>query len=267
MKLDNKKVLLIGADGGIGSVIAEQLHHQGCKLILVGRVEDKLVKLNQGFGEKHEVFAADLTNEEARQRLVGQVEQTGGLDVLINNAGISDFVFAEQQNAKRLDALLTINLLVPMLLCQQFIPLLRQQEEGIIVNMGSTFGSIGYPGFSAYVASKFGLRGYTETLRRELADSPLRVMYLAPRAVKTSINAPAVVAMNEALGNAMDDPKIVADALVSMLKKNKSCIFLGWPEKLFVRVNGLFPRLVDNALRGKVAIIRDYTMRHLTNKA
>jgi short-subunit dehydrogenase len=263
MQLNTKKVLLIGADGGIGSVIAEQLHHQGCQLILVGRAEDQLIKLNQHLGGQHHVFAADLTDEEARQRLVDQVKQTGGLDVLINNAGISDFVFAEQQDAKRLEALLTINLLVPMLLCQQFIPLLRQKKAGVIVNMGSTFGSIGYPGFSAYVASKFGLRGYTETLRRELADSSLRVIYLAPRAVKTPINTPAVVAMNEALGNAMDEPQVVADALVNLLKKNKNCAFLGWPEKLFVRVNGLFPRLVDNALRSKVAIIREYTMRHL----
>jgi len=70
------------------------------------------------------------------------------------------------------------------------------------------------------------------------------------------MNTPAVIAM-------MDNPKAVAHALVSLLQKNKYCAFLGRSEKLFVRINSLFPRLVDYALRGKVSIIRDYTMRHL----
>jgi len=141
------------------------------------------------------------------------------------------------------------------------MPLLERREQAAIVNMGSTFGSIGFPGFSAYSASKFGLRGYTETLRRELADSAIRVMYLAPRAVKTPINSTAVVEMNKALGNAMDEPEVVAKALIALLQKDKNCAYLGWPEKVFVRVNSLFPRLVDYALRGKLAIIRDYVQR------
>jgi short-subunit dehydrogenase len=228
---------------------------------LVGLTETPLLTLNQTLDNQHQVIVADLTRVKDRQRLLEEVEATGGLDILVNNAGIADFALAAQQDAKKLERLLTINLLVPMLLCQQFMPLLEQREQTAIVNMGSTFGSIGYPGFSAYAASKFGLRGYTETLRRELADSTIRVMYLAPRAVKTPINSAAVIAMNEALGNAMDAPEVVAKALVTMLKKDKNCAYLGWPEKLFVRVNSLFPRLVDNALRGKLATIRRYVQK------
>lgn len=258
MKLDNKRILLTGADGGIGAVIAKQLHQQGSKLILVGIALSKLQALNRILENRHEVVAADLTEEANREQLYEKAKALGGIDGIINNAGISEFTFIEQQDAHALERLISINLTAPMILCQRFIPMLKQKEEAFIFNMGSTFGSIGYPGFSAYAASKFGIRGYTETLRRELADSHIHVMYLAPRATSTPINSSSVVEMNKQLGNAMDDPSVVADALISMLKKNKPTQYIGWPEKLFVRVNSLFPKIVDNALRGKLAAIRDF---------
>jgi len=258
MELRDKLILLTGADGGIGSAIAKKLHQQGCQLILVGRDGDSLQKLNEALKNHHEVVAVDLTQEKDRQKLFDRATVLGGIDGLINNAGISEFTFAEQQNAGNLERLVSINLTAPMILCQMFIPQLKQKDEAVIFNMGSTFGSIGYPGFSAYVASKFGMRGYTETLRRELADSNLHIMYMAPRATKTPINSTAVNQMNEKLGNAMDDPQLVAEAVIHMLKKDKTSLYLGWPEKLFVRVNSLFPKIVDNALRGKLSVIRDF---------
>jgi len=261
MQLDNKRILLTGADGGIGAVIAKQLHEQGCKLILVGIQESKLQKLNKFMQSHHEVFPADLTQESNRKALYNKAQELGGIDGLINNAGISEFTFIEQQDADALEKMININLIAPMILCQMFISMMKQKQEAVIFNMGSTFGSIGYPGFSAYAASKFGMRGYTETLRRELADSHIKVMYLAPRATKTPINSSSVVKMNEKLGNAMDDPKVVADALITMLQKNQTTRYIGWPEKLFVRLNSLFPKIVDNALRGKLSVIRDYASK------
>ena len=258
MKLENKRILLTGADGGIGSNIAKQLHEQGCQLILVGRQESSLRELNKSIGNRHAVVAADLTTESDREKLYTTTKKSGGIDGIINNAGISEFTFIEQQDSAALERLISINLIAPMILCQMYIPLLKQKAEAFILNMGSTFGSIGYPGFSAYAASKFGMRGYTETLRRELADSNIQVMYLAPRATSTPINSSAVIEMNEKLGNAMDDPAIVADALITMLKTNKTSGYIGWPEKLFVRVNSLFPKIVDNALRGKLSTIRNF---------
>ena len=261
MLLINKRVLITGADGGIGSVIAERFHQQGSELILLGLSKENLDALNRKLDGQHTVVVADLTDEQARENLVEDMAQAGGLDILINNAGISDFSLVEDQDPARLESLLKINLYVPMMLCQQFLPQLKGKPQAAIVNMGSTFGSIGYPGFSAYSASKFAIRGYTETLRRELLDSSVQVVYLAPRAVKTPINTPAVVALNEELGNAMDEPHVVADALVGMIIHNKTTEYLGWPEKLFVRVNSLLPRIVDNALRGKLDVIRKFA-RH-----
>ena len=105
-----------------------------------------------------------------------------------------------------------------MLLCQGLLPLLRNRPEAAIVNIGSTFGSIGHPGFATYCASKFGLRGFTETLRRELADTEVQVYYVAPRATRTDMNSAAVVQLNEELGNAMDPPDVVKTQPCSRLE-------------------------------------------------
>ena len=137
-------------------------------------------------------------------------------------------------------------------------------EGAQIINVGSTFGSIGYPGFSAYCASKFGLRGFTESLRRELADSGLQVSYIAPRATETDLNSDNIVAMNDALGTAMDEPSLVADEVMQIISTPvASDKYLGWPEKLFVRINALLPALVDSSLRKQLPIIRRFAKHEI----
>jgi short-subunit dehydrogenase len=201
--------------------------------------------------------AADLCSADGRARLLEVCRDLGAIDILINAAGMSEYALLEQQSAERIELMTTINLIVPMLLCQGLLPLLTARPEAAIVNMGSTFGSIGHPGFASYCASKFGLRGFTETLRRELADTNVRVFYLAPRATLTDMNSAAVVELNRELGNTMDEPRVVVDSLLQILtKKSGGDYFLGWPEKLFVRLNGLLPQLVDTALGKQLATIK-----------
>ena len=112
------------------------------------------------------------------------------------------------------------------------------------VNIGSGFGSIGFAGYSGYSASKFALRGFTEALRRELADSSVRVGYLAPRATVTDMNSEQVVAMNKELGNKMDTPESVAEEFLSLLKSDQTERYIGWPERFFVKLNSLLPGVV-----------------------
>jgi short-subunit dehydrogenase len=176
--------------------------------------------------------------------------------VLVNNAGLGEFAFVDDQTDVALERLFAVNALAPMQLVRALLPHLRNQPEAAVLNVGSVFGSLAYPGFAAYSASKFALRGFTEALRRELADTRVRVHYLAPRATRTTMNASAVERMNAELGVTMDLPGPVARAACDMLEHGRVEAVLGWPEKLFVRINALLPRLVDGSLRRQLPVIR-----------
>ena len=127
------------------------------------------------------------------------------------------------------------------------------------------FGSIAFPCFAAYSASKFALRGFSQALRRELSGSGVGVTYIAPRAVKTPFNPPVVHRM-AALGMMhMDDPLWVAQKIVRAIEKGKDEVYLGFPESLFARVNALLPRIVDRAIVKQVPALFSFTtQRHKT---
>jgi len=257
MQLEGKRIVLTGAAGGMGELIALALAAQGANLVLTDVNEQRLDRLVTRLGPPHVGVAADLCAEQGRATLHQVCRDLDGIDLLINAAGMSEYKLLEQQSSARLELMMTINLVVPMLLIQEMLPLLKMRPEAAIVNMGSTFGSIGHPGFATYCASKFGLRGFTESLRRELSDTRVQVYYIAPRATRTDMNSPAVVQLNEELGNTMDDPAVVVDALLQMLvSKSGGDYFLGWPEKLFVRINGLLPKIVDGALGKQLTTIK-----------
>lgn len=267
MDIRNKNVILTGASGGIGRAIAERLSAAGARLILVGRNKQKLAQLASDLGsDADETVAADLGTSEGRQKLLGFCKTVGpeGIHLLINNAGVNQFGLFEELSQVVIEDLINTNLVSPILICQDLLPLLKQNAGAQIINIGSTFGSIGYPGFSAYCASKFGLRGFTEALRRELADSGLLVSYIAPRATKTDLNSDNIVAMNDALGTAMDKPSQVADEVMQLISNpGGTDKYLGWPEKLFVRINALLPAVVDSSLRKQLPVIRRFA-RHGT---
>jgi len=257
MQLKGKRIVLTGAAGGMGEKIAMALAAEGARLVLTDVNEQRLNGLATRLGPNHASVAADLCVEQGRDELLQLCRDQDGIDMLINAAGMSEYALLEQQSGSRIELMMTINLVVPMLLCQAMLPLLKTRSQAAIVNIGSTFGSIGHPGFASYCASKFGLRGFTEALRREVSDTNIQVFYIAPRAVQTDMNSAAVVQLNRELGNTMDEPAVVVDALLKLLTKNSGGdYFLGWPEKLFVRLNGLLPKVVDGALSKQLTTIK-----------
>lgn len=249
--------LLTGASGGIGSAIAHRLAGLGVRLILVGRNTERLAVLLEALPGQHRAVSADISNSADRDRIFN-VCQEMGLTMLVNNAGVSAVGDFHGVGEDALTQLMNINLLAPMALTHRLLPLLRRADKAIVVNVGSAFGSIGFPCHATYCASKFGLRGWTESLMREYSQSNLSFFYLAPRATNTAINQQNVVAMNKALGNQMDSPETVADALVSQLDSGKKRWFIGSPEKWFARINGTLPELVDRALIKKLKTIRKF---------
>jgi short-subunit dehydrogenase len=258
MTLKGKDCVLTGATGGIGESFAQVLASAGARLILVARSQDKLDSLLSGLpGEGHRTVAADLSLAEGRGAVCAAC--AGGLDILINAAGVNHFGLLADQSEQQLQQMMDINVTAPMLLTRLLLPALTERK-GVIVNVGSSFGSIGFAGYCGYSTSKFALRGFTEALRRELSDTPVSVLYLSPRATATAMNSPEVTALNEELGNATDRPERVAQELMVQLQKHQRARFIGWPERFFVKLNALFPAVVDSALSKQLPVIRRHAL-------
>lgn len=257
--LKQMTIVLTGAAGGIGRAIAQALDKQGAQLVLTDINEVSLNRLDKDLNEKHYTVVADLSRPEGRQALIAMcTELMTPPQMLINVAGINRFAQLADYSDSDLAQLLSVNLTSQIALCRDFLPLFRQQAQASIINVGSILGSIGMPGYSIYCATKFGLRGFSEALNRELMDSHVTVRYFAPRATQTALNDSRVNDMNKALGNAMDSPEQVAEELVSFIQRKSLRAYLGWPEKLFVKINSVFPGLVDQSFRKQLAVIKRY---------
>jgi short-subunit dehydrogenase len=255
-----RRVLLTGAAGGIGTAIAHELVNRGAAVLLVGRNRAKLERLAAEFpahADRIAPFVADLTVAAERAALVDFATRwRGGVDALINNAGRNDLALFGSQHADQIDRLFDTNVRAPLHLCHALLPVLARSPQADIINVGSVFGSIGYPGYAVYSATKFALRGFTEALHRELADSNIRAHYLAPRATRTAMNAGAADRLNAELGVTLDDPRLVARAVCAMLDHPRPFAVLGWSEKFFARLNAVLPRLVDGSLVRQLPCIR-----------
>nr|WP_235568680.1 SDR family oxidoreductase [Lysobacter sp. Root983] len=256
--LRDKTVLLTGASGGIGSALCDALVATGARVIAVGRNEPALAALAQ----RHEAgrvtpLAADLSSAEGRARVIDLARRLSpSPSVVILAHAQSAFGLFEDQSPARLEQLFDTNLVAPALLIHDLLPILKQHERATVAAIGSTFGSLAFPGFSAYSASKFGLRGLMEGLSREYADTGLRFQYLAPRATRTAFNSEAVNSLNRAMKVAQDEPAAVAAQLVAAIEQERPRMQLGWPEKLFARLNGAFPSLIDRNLKAQLPLIR-----------
>ncbi|MDX2505632.1 MAG: SDR family oxidoreductase [Gammaproteobacteria bacterium] len=259
--LNEQRIILTGATGGIGAELAKQLLPHGCKLGLVGRSREKLQQLAEQLDADDTIclIAADITASDGREQIVEQMEKNfNGYDMLINIAGIMDFTSFLEQPDERLEAVFQTNVVAPMQLCKKVLPYMLSQNKGHIVNIGSVFGSIGFAWFTSYSSSKFALRGFSQALRRELAETAIKVSYIAPRAVKTSLNSSAVYNMAEEVKMNMDDPEMVARQIIQSIIKDHKEKYLGFPESLFVRINAVLPGIVDMATRSQNKIAKKY---------
>ena len=262
MNLSGKRIILTGAAGGIGCRVASLLAARGARLALVERnaqrVEEICAEINKNGGFAAPV-ALDLSGAGApEQAVTAAIQALGGVDVLINNAGIMDFTLFERQDPKRIEQVIGVNVVAPMLLARAVLPHLLKQDSGRIVNIGSAFGSIGFAHFATYCASKFAMRGFSEALRRELVDSRVGVTYVSPRATKTPLNDDVTTRMLAETKTNMDEPDYVAAQIVQAIERDCKEHFIGQPESFFARLNGMFPRLVDGGLLKNTRIARKY---------
>jgi short-subunit dehydrogenase len=240
MKLRDARVLLTGAAGGIGAAAAHALRAAGAQVLGVGRAAPPV-----SLGHLAWVCADLGTDEGIASAAAAAVAWRA--NVVVHAAGLAGFGALPSVGAGQIEQVLRINLLAPIRLTQALLPQLRREPRAQVVFVGSALGRIGLPGFSVYGASKAGLHGFAEALRRELADSVVRVQILAPRSTRTGLNGAAVEAYNRATGTAMDRPQDVALALLELIESEAAERFLGSPERFAVRLNGLLGAWLDGA--------------------
>lgn len=262
MNLKDKHIILTGAAGGIGYLVAKQLAEKGARLLLVERNAERIQEICSEINHFDAIAMAevmDLSAPGAPQQVVDTaLREWGNIDMVINNAGIMDFSVFDELDPKRIEQTIDVNVTAPLLLTRAVLPHLLAQNSGRVVNIGSTFGSIGFAHFATYCASKFAMRGFSEALRRELVDTQVGVTYISPRATKTSLNNARTTQMLLETKTNMDDPEYVAEQIIWAIENDRKEHFIGQPESFFARLNGMFPRLVDNGLLANTRIARKY---------
>lgn len=190
-RLQDRIALVTGASSGIGEATALALAEQGAKVAIAARRRDRLEQLAAtltGLGAEPLVLVADLASEVEAQRIVKETEaHYGRLDILINNAGVMYLEPVAEADLGRWRRMLELNVLSVIASTQAALAGMRARREGHIVNVSSVAGRVANPNAAAYAATKFGVVGFSESLRREVYKDNIRVSVIEPGMVDTEL--------------------------------------------------------------------------------
>jgi NAD(P)-dependent dehydrogenase (short-subunit alcohol dehydrogenase family) len=190
MELSGRKAVVTGGTKGIGRAIAQALITAGVDVIITARDEDQIARtvndLNELGPGRCAGFACDVRDEsQVRDLFAHAATVLGGLDILINNAGIGIFSPVESTSGDDFRAVIETNLCGVFYCCHEAIPLMRQRGGGYIINISSLAGANPHANMAAYNASKFGLNGFSEALMQEVRHDGVKVSYIMPGSVNT----------------------------------------------------------------------------------
>ena len=190
MDLKNKIAVVTGGTRGIGRAIANELVSAGLAVAITARDEDDLKKtvsqLNRRKSGIAKGYICDVRDyDQVKAVFAAIATDAGGIDIVINNAGIGLFAPVESMSPEEFRAVLETNLFGVFYCCHEAIPLMKQRGGGYIINISSLAGSNAHPQMAAYNASKFGLNGFSEALMQEVRHDGIKVSYIMPGSVNT----------------------------------------------------------------------------------
>lgn len=218
-------ILITGAGGGIGSALARRLAAPGTALVLLGRNPEKLAAvaaLAAQQGAQTLTLAGDLTDDSyAADCVRAAAAHFGGLDVLINNAGMTLSCPLADTPMEQYDRIMAINARAPYLMCQLALPLLRKSDCAAILNIASVVAHKGYPLQSAYAASKHALAGFTKSLASEVYRDGIRVHMIAPGGVFTDM---VRISRPDLTGEDMILPEDIAEIAAFLLEHRTNAV-------------------------------------------
>jgi short-subunit dehydrogenase len=256
--LQGARILITGASQGIGRSLAVLAAKRGAKVLAAARSEELLRELADEVrkaGGTLETVTADVTSPEDRQKMVDAAQRSfGGLDVLINNAGIGATGHLAEAEPERLRKIFEVNFFGLAEITRLFIPVLKQGTKPAIVNISSIAARRGIPGRSEYSASKFAVQGLSEALRAELYKDGIDVLIVNPGLTQTNfsknmLEQKAKFKLDHMRGMTSEQ---AAEATLRAIEKGKNEATLTLKGKLLVFFSRFFPRLVDFIVRKKV---------------
>ncbi len=249
--MKNKNILIIGGSGEFANSIINTLKIDN-KIIVASSKFQGLNSFDTDLNHHH----LDLSNKNSIQSFFEHLKNHNiFLDVVIFNSSINSFNPLSEETEEKIQQILNINVQGCILVNKYSLRLLK--DKGVICNISSVFGSIGFPYFSIYSASKAAIKNFSESLNREIQNTGKNVLFFQPRAINTSMNSEYVILMNQELKSNIDQPDIVAHKLIKYIEKRKSGIPF-YPEKLFYFINSLFPSIINNDFKKKIDIIHKY---------
>ncbi|MGA2060955.1 MAG: SDR family NAD(P)-dependent oxidoreductase [Thermoguttaceae bacterium] len=188
-EIKDSRIIVTGASSGIGRAVSLQLAREGAKLLVVARRLDRLSQLAEeaaAVNGRIEILAGDITDEQTRRRAIEAVQSHyGGLDILINNAGIGALGRFEDNDQERLRAVFEVNFFAMAEMTRLALPLLKNGTKPMLVNVSSILGRRGVPCMSEYSASKFAVQGFSEAVRAEFTRHGIDVLVVNPGTTET----------------------------------------------------------------------------------
>ena len=249
-----QRVLLTGASSGIGWYVASELVRAGAYVVITGRRADRLQQLRRSFGNPEKrliAVAGDVADPQHRRDAIATtVEQLGGIDILINNAGIGAVGNFEQASPERMQRIFDVDFFAAAELTRLAIPYLKRGNQSAVCLVNSVLGHRAVPGKSEYCAAKFALRGWAESLRLELRPSGVDVVTVYPSTTSSEFFESLIETASGFKGKSLgrQSSESVARSVIKALRGRKRDMILSPSGKALVWLGRLAPRFTDRLL-------------------
>ena len=252
----DKIIAITGGTEGIGKALTDSLLRLGAKIATCGRSQDKLYNLQVQYSSHlMHTIVADVSNEqECRKFIESTVQVFGGIDILINNAGISMRALVKDTDLSTIKKVMDVNFWGTVY-CTKFALPFITKRKGTIVGVSSIAGYRGLPGRSGYSASKHAVNGWLEALRTEVMDDGVNVMWVCPGFTTSNIRNVALNQEAKPHGESpMDEDKMMsaeecAEYIIRAIEKRKRTLVLTFTGKRTVFMNKFFPKWADRLVK------------------
>lgn len=259
--LKNKVVWITGASSGIGEATAYQMAKEGARLVLSARRKEELERVKEQCKlPDNDILVLPLDVEDFtsfKQNTLTVLAKFGQIDVLFNNAGISQRGSVLESDVSVYTKIMNINYLGVVALTKEVLPQMVKQNAGHIVVTSSISGKLGSPKRAGYCASKHALHGFFDALRSEVYDHNIKVTMICPGYIHTPISINAIGVDGNKHGK-MDENQangipveVCASKIVGAIKANKSEIYIGGKEVFGVYLKRFFPKILEKIVRNQ----------------